>query len=170
LISRARKMREPGWPVNASHQGVRNQAIGFDVCRVRLRGLFRRRRCNDRPVTPGTLWTPDCISQRVQQPGQLGKAPFAHRGRERTLPTEPPLGIYLTTRTWEGRRPSGPLFSVRERQIVAAQLPFAGYHRRATIGRTSPYARSRLDGLPLNFNGRLLVQPGPTEDSYMRVL
>ena len=53
---------------------------------------------------------------------------------------------------------------------VAVHSSFTGGPCRSDVGRTSPYAPSRLDGLPLNFNGRLLVQLGRTENSYMRVL
>jgi uncharacterized membrane protein YsdA (DUF1294 family) len=37
----------------------------------------------------------------------------------------------------------------------------------AICGQTSPYAPTRFGGLTRNFNGRLLVQPGHTENSYI---
>jgi hypothetical protein len=47
------------------------------------------------------------------------------------------------------------------------QLPFAGRGCRSESGRTRPYVLATFGGLPLDFNGRLLAQRGPTVAAYI---
>ena len=56
---------------------------------------------------------------------------------------------------------------MRGTTVVAAFLPFPVRLGRAGVGRTRPYVLATFGGLPLDFNDRLLVQPGPTVAAYI---
>jgi len=53
---------------------------------------------------------------------------------------------------------------------VAAFSPFANDPGRTTSGWFCPYPDATSNAPLAVANGRLLAQPGPTENSYMRVL